>query len=114
MDRLSGEDKEKALLKVVRLCVLREKGALSEDQIAQQLDFVDETGAPLREAMYERLEGWGLPGWIVYPDGGGEQIGTEKTKRNLKERKAKSFGRDKGELPPPSRPSHCFGRTSSA
>jgi hypothetical protein len=106
MDRLSGEDKEKALLTVARLCFLRGKGAYSEDeiaqedQIAQQLDFVDETGAPLRGAMYERLEGWGLPAWIVYPYGGGEQIGTEKTKRNLKERKAKSFGRDKEELPP--------------
>jgi len=94
MDRLSGEDKEKALLKVARLCFVRAQGAYSEDEIAQQLDFVDETGAPLREAMYERLESWGLPGWIVYPDGGGEQIGKKK------ERNAQGVGRDKGELPP--------------
>src|SRR5215213_674861 len=100
MDRLSGAVKKEAQLTVARLCFLREQGALSEDQTAQQLGFVDETGAPLREAMYERLEGWGLPGWIVYPDGGGEQIGKEKTKRNLKKRKARSFGRDKEELPP--------------
>jgi hypothetical protein len=94
MDRLSGEVKKEAQLTVARLCVLRGKGDLSEDQIAQQLGFVDETDAPLREAMYERLEGWGLPGWIVYPDGGGEQIG------KLKKPKAQSFGRDKEELPP--------------
>jgi hypothetical protein len=100
MDRLSGEDKEKALLTVARLCVLRGKDDLSEDLIAQQLGFVDETDAPLREAMYERLEGWELPGWIVYPDGGGEQIGKETTKRNLKKRNVQSFGRDKEELPP--------------
>jgi hypothetical protein len=108
MDRLSGEEREKALLKVAHLCILRGKGAYSEDEIAQQLDFVDETGEPLREAMYERLEGWGLPGWIVYPDGGGEQIGTKKSKRNPKERKAKSFGRDKGELPPVERAEPLF------
>jgi hypothetical protein len=100
MDRLSGEVKKEAQLTVARLCVLRGKGDLSEDQIAQQLGFVDETDAPLREAMYERLEGWELPGWIVYPDGGGEQFGKEKTTRDLKKRNAQSFGRDKDELPP--------------
>jgi hypothetical protein len=108
MDRLSGEVKKEALLKVARLCVLRGKGDLSEDQIAQQLGFVDETDAPLREAMYERLESWKLPGWIVYPDGGGEQIGKEKTKRDLKKPKAQSFGRDKGELPPAERAESLF------
>jgi len=44
--------------------------------------------------MYERLEGCELPGWIVYPDGGGEQIGKKK------KRTTQSFGRDKEELPP--------------
>jgi hypothetical protein len=110
MDRLSGEVKKEAQLTVARLCVLRGKGAFSEDEIAQQLDFVDETGAPLREAMYERLEGWGLPGWIVYPDGGGEQIGKEKTKRNPKKPKAQSVGRDKGELPPAEQAESLFRR----
>jgi hypothetical protein len=108
MDRLSGEVKKEAQLTVARLCVLRGKGDLSEDQIAQQLGFVDETDAPLREAMYERLESWKLPGWIVYPDGGGEQIGKEKTKRDLKKPKAQSFGRDKGELPPAERAESLF------
>jgi hypothetical protein len=100
MDRLSGEEKERALFKVARLCALRGKRDYSEDQIAQQLDFVDEIGAPLRDAMYERFERWGLPDWIVYPDGGEEQFGKEKTKRDLKKRNAQSFGRDKEELPP--------------
>jgi hypothetical protein len=94
MDKLSGEEKKEALLTVASLCVLRGEGAAEEDHIAQQLGFVDETGAPLRGAMYERLADWKLPGWIVYPDGGGEQIGIKK------ERNVPGVGRDKGELPP--------------
>jgi hypothetical protein len=81
MGRLPDDARNEALreIKLARLCVLRAEGIFSEDQIVQKLDFVDETGTPLREAMYERLEAWGLPDWVVYPGDGMERAGKVKT-----------------------------------
>lgn len=88
----------------MNLCYLRGKGTASEDQIAQKLDFADEDGAPLTEAMYERLEAWGLPGWVVRPRG--EEKRTRDVGRRggegKKVRKARATG-DVEELPPAGR-----------
>lgn len=70
---------------------MRRAHGISEDQIAQELEFVDSSGAPSARVMYERLqEEWDLPNWLVKPDATDE--GTETTK----ERKASSSGDAKG------------------
>ena len=53
---------------VALLCVLRNQGTLSEDQIAVRLGFEADsaTDSPAR-GMYIRLKNTGLPDWLVYP-----------------------------------------------
>ncbi len=93
MKPLAGEARNRALQQLAMLCFLRSKGQFSEDQIAGKLGFVDEGGSPLREAMYERLESWGIPGWVVRPGGAGKQAETwVEGGRNKKERKARGTG----------------------
>jgi hypothetical protein len=90
----------------MNLHVLRDKGNVSEDQIAQKLGFFDTVGAPSARVMYQRLqEDWGLPDWVVYPDGVGK--GSDKGKKHrvpnteeMRERKAQPSRDAIEELPP--------------
>jgi len=108
MKRLAGEELNPALQQLAKLCLLRSRGELTEDRISQELGFVDEDGEPLREAMYERLESWGIPGWVARPDEEGEPAGTRGGgKRNKKGRKARGTG-DEVELPPADRAVDLF------
>jgi len=87
MARLSDDARLERFHKLRILFDRRLKGTVSEDQIAQELGYVDGSGAPSAQVMYERLqEDWGLPNWMLNPDGMVE--GAETTK----ERKASSGG----------------------
>lgn len=111
MGRLPDDSHNEALRKLAGLCFLRAEGIFSEDQIAQKLDFVDEEGIPLIDGMYEHLEALKLPNWVVYPDGRHERVGKENTRLNpKKERKARSFGQEKEELPPAEAAEFLFRR----
>jgi hypothetical protein len=91
----------------MHLCHLRSNGTTPEDQIARQLDFRDALDAHSVEAMYEELESWELPSWVVYPHGADERAQKEVKKREGKERKARGTG-DVEELPPAGRAEKIF------
>jgi len=65
MPRLSDEERQIRFRKLAILWSRQAEGVLSEDQIAEELDFRDSTGAPSARVMYETLqEEWDLPnGW---------------------------------------------------
>jgi hypothetical protein len=88
MARLSTEARKERLNKLLRLCLRRSKGDSSEDQMAKELGFVDAVGVPSARVMYERLQEWGLPDWVVYPD----DAAIEHTEKTTPERKARSTG----------------------
>ena len=90
MARLAGPAQKEAIEKVRRLLAFREDGILSEDQIAEELGFKSGLGGPPARMMYIRLENLGLPEWLVYPVA---------PKAKGKERKARTFGQAKTELP---------------
>jgi hypothetical protein len=111
---LSDEALRERLRKLAKLYILRAQGTSSEDQIAQELGFTDGRGAPSAQVMYERLQGeWGIPGWIVYPNGAGERIETTKepkprdTDDTKKSRKVRSTGNAE-QLPPAVAASELF------
>jgi hypothetical protein len=99
MSRLSDEARQERLYKLERLCFLRSKGDVSEDQIAERLDFRNALDTYSAEAMYEQLKTWGLPDWVVKPDDDvAEGTETTKERKASNERKASSGG-DVKELP---------------
>jgi hypothetical protein len=83
----------------MRLCYLRGEGSRSEQQIAEELDFRDALGSHSAEAMYEELNAWGLPGWVVYPSGAERRAEGGAERKQKKERKAR--GTDHVEALPP-------------
>jgi hypothetical protein len=105
MSRLSDEARQERFCKLMNLSYLRGKGALSEAQIAQKLGFIDSSGSPSARVMYERLQEWGLPDWVVKPNDTDEGAETEKmhqardTEDTVKVRRARSTG-DPERLPP--------------
>src|SRR5215218_9338445 len=99
MGRLSDEARQQRLYKLMRLCYLRAQDITSEDQIVRELDFRDALGTHSAVAMYEELEAWGLPRWLVYPRGADARAGEEETERREKERRARATGEAK-DLPP--------------
>ncbi|CAA9533338.1 MAG: hypothetical protein AVDCRST_MAG05-4623 [uncultured Rubrobacteraceae bacterium] len=106
---LSDEERKDAQLKIVKLCVLRTEG-LSEDEIAERLEFTAELGATAAQRMYARLLDLRLPPWLVYPEGApmqgepGLTGGDEGDNKSASEpdRKARAAG-EPIELPPAER-----------
>jgi hypothetical protein len=111
MPRLSDEALRERIGKLGILCVRRAQGT-SEGQIAQELGFVDSSGVPSAQVMYERLQEWGLPNWVVKPDDSNERAGF--TENKGKKRKAQHSGKAQEHqvevLPAPSRAQHLFIR----
>lgn len=106
MRPLSDEARKEQVRKLGALCYLRSDGRFSEDQIAQELGFFNSGGTPSAQVMHESLqEDWGLPEWVVYPDGVGKRIDEEKQHRapnteETRERKAQNSRDVIEELPP--------------
>jgi hypothetical protein len=67
MASVSAKTRQDRFYKTARLCLLRREGTISEDEIAEHLDFRESLGAYSARTMYEELESWGLPEWLVYP-----------------------------------------------
>lgn len=109
--RRRSDNTREDLSQLTRLCIMRARATHSEEEVAQELGFVDETGAPLREAMYEYLEAKGLPDWVVYPGAGNQNAVKAQWRRGREQkRRARNFGRDKGELPPAEEAKNLFER----
>jgi hypothetical protein len=110
MVRLSDEVRQERLYKTMGLCHLRREGTASEDEIARRLDFRDSLDACSAQAMYEELESWGLPEWLVYPPGAAERAERRgKKPEEKKERKARGTGGAE-ELPSAGRAVDLFRR----
>ncbi len=108
MPRLSDETRRERLHRTMFFCGLRGKGDHSEEEIARILDFRDALGSHSVAAMYEELESWGLPAWLVDPRGSGERASEGVTGPLVeKERKARGSG-DAVELPPAGRAADLF------
>src|SRR5215212_3905296 len=82
MASISDKTRQDRLYKTARLYVRRGKGTISEDEIVEHLDFRDSLRAYSARTMYEELESWGLPEWLVYPPT--QQHGPIKDRRDLK------------------------------
>jgi hypothetical protein len=107
MVRLSSSQQEEALQKVSWIRDLRKKG-LSEDEIAKKLNF---TSGPVTDAgvMHGQLERWGLPEWLVYPEGYEASRKRKETSEGKGERWPQTFGQAE-ELLRPERAEHIFRR----
>ncbi len=73
MVRLTGSEREEAIKKTFQIEALRKdealrKEGLSEDEIAKSLNFTSGL-VTSAEVMYGQLKRWGLPDWLVYPEG---------------------------------------------
>jgi hypothetical protein len=91
------------------LCQLRLEGTVSEDHIAQRLNFRDSLDMHSARAMYEELDSWGLPKWFVYPPDAAERADQSGKEPEEKQREARSTGRAE-ELPPAGRAVDLFQR----
>jgi hypothetical protein len=113
MASVSDKTRQDRVYKTARLCLLRGKGTISEDEIAEHLDFRESLGAYSARTMYEELESWGLPEWLVYPPT--QQHGPIKDRRDLRRSNARRVARAMWKrCLPRRRHLDCSARTSSA
>ncbi len=89
---MSDEVRQERLRILALLCLRLWQGASSEEQIAEELKYVDSAGKPLPEVMYDELRDWGLPPWLLYRK-------EKRLEKGKKKRKARGTGDVEG-LPP--------------
>ena len=107
MVRLSKSQQEEALQKVREIRALRKEG-IAEDEIAKRLNFTSGL-VTSPGVMHGQLQRWGLPDWLVYPEGYEAGLQRKETSEGKGERWPQTFGQAK-ELPRPERAEHIFRR----
>src|SRR5215218_4198878 len=107
MVRLSKSQQEEALQRVNEIHDLRNEG-IAEDEIAKRLNFTSGLFISA-EGMYEQLQLWELPDWLVYPQGYEASRKRKQTSEGKGERWPQTFGQAE-QLPRPERAEHIFRR----